>query len=130
MATARAHVRVARKADEVWAVVSDPVGITQWFPGLADCTLDGSVRHVVTTTGVEVDEHIVTSDAGLRRFQYRIPPGGVVPYEHHLATIDVLDDTDGALVIYSGEVLPDSFGPGLQQTLEAAVQGLKTYLEH
>jgi hypothetical protein len=129
MATARAHVRVARPPDEVWAVVSDPVGIPGWFPGVAETTLDGSVRHVVTTTGVEVDEHIVTNDGGLRRFQYRIAPGGVVPYEHHLATIDVLDDGDGSLVIYSGDVLPDKFGPGLQQTLDAAVKGLWTYLE-
>ena len=129
MATARAHIRVARPPDEVWAVVSDPAGIPQWFPGVAETTLDGSVRHVVTTTGVEVDEHIVTSDDDLRRFQYRIPPGGVVPYEHHIATIDVIEDGDGALVIYSSDVAPDSVGPGLQKTLEAAVTGLKTYLE-
>jgi uncharacterized protein YndB with AHSA1/START domain len=129
MATTRAHVRVARPPDEVWAVVSDPVGITDWFPGIASCTLDGSVRHVVTTNGIEVDEEIVTNDAGLRRFQYRIPAGGVVPYERHLATIDVLDDGDGALVIYSGDVMPDQFGPSLQQTLEAAVQGLQQHVE-
>jgi carbon monoxide dehydrogenase subunit G len=129
MATARAHGRVERDADVVWAAVSDPVGITRWFPGVAECTLNGPVRHVVTTNGVEVDEHIVTNDGRLRRFQYRIAPGGVVPYEQHLATIDVLAEGDGSLVIYSGEVTPDSFGPGLQQMLDAAVTGLKGYLE-
>lgn len=129
MATARAHDRVARDVDTVWAAVSDPVGITKWFPGVADCTLDGSVRHVVMSNGVEVDERIVSNDAGLRRFQYSIVPGGVVPYEHHLGTIDVIEDGDGALLIYAGDVTPDNFGPSLQKTLEAAVQGLKGYLE-
>jgi uncharacterized protein YndB with AHSA1/START domain len=128
MATARAHIRIDRSADEVWSAVSDPVGIAAWFPGVATCTVDGDVRHIATTNGVEVDEEIVSNDAGLRRFQYSLRPGPV-PLEHHLATVDVIDDGDGSLVVYSCDVRPDPLGPAMQQTLDAAVSGLKRHLE-
>ena len=128
MATTRAHVRIDRSADEVWAVVTEPVGITEWFPGVSACTLEGDVRRVTTSTGVDVDEEIVTNDAGLRRFQYRLRPG-VVPVEQHLATVDVFEDGDGALVVYSCDVAPDAMGPAMQQSLDGAVAGLKRLVE-
>jgi uncharacterized protein YndB with AHSA1/START domain len=128
MATTRAHARIDRSTDDVWAAVTEPTGITTWFPGIAACTVDGSVRHVTTSTGVEVDEEIVTNDGVLRRFQYRILPG-VVPVDHHLATIDVLEDGDGALVVYSCDVSPDALGPSMQQSVAGAVTGLKRLLE-
>ena len=128
MATARAHARIDRSAQDVWAAVSDPVGIAAWFPGVAACTLDGDVRHVTTTNGVEVDEEIVTNDAGLRRFQYSLRPGPV-PLEQHLATVDVIEDGDGSLVVYSCDVRPDELGPAMQQSADGAVDGLKRHLE-
>ncbi len=128
MATTRAHARIDRPADEVWAVVTEPTGIAAWFPGVTACTIDGDVRHVTTATGVEVDEEIVTNDGGLRRFQYRLVPG-VVPVERHLATVDVLEDGDGALVVYSCDVSPDALGPAMQQSADGAVSGLKRHLE-
>ena len=128
MATARAHIRIDRPADEVWKAVTDPTLIKDWFPGLSDCTADGDMRHVTTTTGIEVDEEIVTNDSSLRRFQYRLVPG-VVPVEQHLATIDVLDDGDSSIVVYSTDVQPEAFGPAMQQTVDGAVAGLKSHLE-
>jgi Polyketide cyclase / dehydrase and lipid transport len=128
MASARAHTRIARSTDDVWSAVSDATGIAAWFPGVAICTLDGNVRHVATIRAVEVDEEIVTNDAGLRRFQYRLRPGPV-PVEHHLATIDVIEDGVGSLVVYSCDVAPDALGPAMQQTLDTVVVGLKRHLE-
>jgi len=128
MATARSHAYIARPADEVWALIGDPGRITDWFPGVAACAVDGTVRHVTTSTGVEVDEDIVTNDSGLRRFQYSLRPG-VVPVDHHLNTIDVIEDGDGSLVIYSSDVAPDGLGPAMQQSVEGAVGGLKRYIE-
>ena len=128
MATTRAHIHIDRPADEVWKAITDPTLIKDWFPGLSNCTAADSVRHVWTTTGIEVDEEIVTNDADLRRFQYRLLPGPV-PVEHHLATVDVLEDGDGSLVIYAVDVLPEPFGPAMQQTAEGALAGLKAYSE-
>lgn len=128
MATSRAHIRIDRPADEVWQAVTDPTLIKDWFPGLSDCTSDGSSRHVTTADGIEVDEEIVTNDAALRRFQYRLLPGAV-PVEQHLATVDVIDDGDGTLVVYGVDVQPEAFGPAMQQTVDGAVAGLKAHVE-
>ena len=129
MATARAHTRIAKPADAVWEPITDPDGIVSWFPGVSECTNADGVRHVRTSTGVEVDEEIVTNDSQLRRFQYRLVPG-VVPVESHLATVDVLPDGDDAsIVVYSVDVTPDAMGASMQQSVAAALDGLKRHLE-
>jgi uncharacterized protein YndB with AHSA1/START domain len=129
MATARGHIRIDRPAADVWQAIADPTLIKDWFPGLSDCTADGSgVRHVTTSNGREVDEEIVTNDASLRRFQYRLLPGAV-PVEQHLATVDVIEDGNGSLVVYGVDVQPEAFGPAMQQTVDAALAGLKAHVE-
>ena len=114
--------------DRVWKAITDQNGIKEWFPGLSDCTSKDNVRHVTTTQGIEVDEEVVTNDGDLRRFQYRLLPGPV-PVEQHLATVDVIEDGDRSLVIYAVDVQPDAFREPRQQTVEAALAGLKQHVE-
>ena len=92
MGTVRRQVRLARSADDVWAVVGDPVTIHQWFPGIVDAKVDGTTRVITTASGLPMPEEIVTNDAIQRRFQYRLT-GGIV--RNHLGTIDVFDLGDG-----------------------------------
>lgn len=128
MATLRVHTRIARPADEVWAVVADAGGISRWFPGIETSTVDGRRRSCTASGGVAIEEEIVTCDAELRRFQYRIVGGGM-PVESHLGTVDVLEDADGSLVIYSTEISPDSLADVMGPATAGGVQGLKNYLE-
>ncbi len=72
MGTVRRQARIARSADDVWAVISDPVTIAQWFPGIVDATVDGTTRVVTTASGIPMPEEIITNDAIQRRFQYRL----------------------------------------------------------
>jgi carbon monoxide dehydrogenase subunit G len=127
MATIREHVRIPRPADEVWKVVSD-AGSMDWFPGVEACSLSGTTRSVTFSGGIEVQEEIVTNDDALRRLQYRII-GGALPVEFHLGTIDVLEDGDGSLVIYSTDVAPDGFAKPMGSSLRGAVGGLKQHFE-
>ena len=53
MGTVRRQARIARSADDVWAVISDPLTIAQWFPGIVDATVDGTTRVVTTASGGE-----------------------------------------------------------------------------
>jgi hypothetical protein len=53
-----------------------------------------------------------------------------MPVESHLGTIDVLEDGDGSIVIYSTDVTPDGLAKPMNSSLRAAVDGLKTHLEH
>jgi uncharacterized protein YndB with AHSA1/START domain len=128
MGTSRAHMRISRPVDDVWAAITDPAAIVSWFPGVAACTVSDGLRHVRTSTGLEVDEAIITNDGALHRFQYSLLPGAV-PVERHLATVDVIEDGTGSLVIYSADVAPDSAAPAMQRTVEAAVSGLKAHIE-
>ena len=127
MATIRAHTRINRSADEVWKVVSD-AGSMEWFPGVDGSVLNGTTRTVTFSGGINVDEAIVTSDDELRRFQYRIV-GGALPVDFHLGTVDVLEDGDGSLVVYSTEIEPDGLRDIMNKSIARAVDGLKAHLE-
>jgi hypothetical protein len=70
----------------------------------------------------------VNIDEELRRFQYQITSG--MPVEHHLGTDDVPEDgPDGALVVYSTEITPDSLADMIGPSIDGGVQGLKAHLE-
>ncbi len=73
--------------------------------------------------GALVEEDIVTCDAQMRRFQYRIV-GGDLPVEQHLGTIDVIPVGDGSLVVYGTDVTPDSLADVIAPALADAVAGL------
>lgn len=127
MATIRKHVRIAKPADEVWKVVGDAGGIHDWFPPIVKSSVSGNTRTVELDGGPTLTEEIVTNDGELRRFQYRITDG--MPVEFHLGTVDVLDDGDGSLVVYSTEVTPDDLGSIMDGAIAAGIQGLKEHCE-
>ena len=126
MATVRQHVRISRPVDEVWAVVTDAGALASWFPGMESSSLQGDVRACTMVGGFTVKEQIVTNDAELRRLQYRIVEG--IPFTAHLATIDVLDDPAGALVVYGADLEPGD-GAQMSAAFGAALQGLRAMLE-
>lgn len=128
MASLRTHARIARPADDVWKVVSDAAAISTWFPGIEQATATDRTRTCTLAGGGQLEEDVLNVDHGLRRFQYRITGG--MPVEHHLGTVDVLEDgPDGALVVYSTEITPDGLADVVGPSIEGGVQGLKEHLE-
>lgn len=128
MATIRHHARIDRSPDEVWQVVSDAGAISTWFPLIETSRAEDGVRFCTLQGGVSLEEEIVTSDDRLRRFQYRIS-GGDMPVDHHIGTIDVLDDAGSSLVVYSTDVTPDDVAGQMDGILAEGLQGLKQHLE-
>ena len=90
MASLRSTARIARPADEVWNVVSDAAGISAWFAGIEHATAGDGTGSCTLAGGHQLEEDVVNVDGDLRRFQYRITGG--MPVEHHLGTVDVLED--------------------------------------
>lgn len=128
MASLRSHVRIARPAEEVWQVVSDAAGISAWFPGIEQSTATEGKRSCTLAGGGRLEEDVLNVDSALRRFQYRITAG--MPVEHHLGTVDVLEDgADASLVVYSTEITPDGLAGVVGPSIEGGVQGLKAHLE-
>ena len=127
MGTVRRQARIARSADDVWAVLGDPITIRDWFPGIADATVDGTTRVVTTESGIPMPEEIITNDAIQRRFQYRLTAGIV---QHHLGTIDVFDLGDGTtLVSYATDCEPDAMALIIGGATGSALGELKRQLE-
>jgi len=122
MATARHHARLDAPADEVWALVRDPAGIADWLPGVDGVEMDGDAR-VVSTMGIEIREDCVVED-DLRRFRYTIVDGPM-EFDFHRATIDVLEDGDGSIVMYAVEVEPADTQPIMDAVTGGGVGALK-----
>jgi hypothetical protein len=150
MASVRNHIRIARSPDDVWKVVSDAAAIAAWAPNVEKSSVSGNMRHaelkISDAQCLALEEEIVTSDDELRRFQYRVvemsdtrtsaPPVPASP--DILATVDVIEDGAGSLVIYSTEIggRDDPHGELERLTAEFVkgnsagfLRGLKEYLE-
>ena len=92
-------------ADEVWATITDPGTIHEWFPGIVASEVDGDTRTIHLGSGIPMVEDIVTNDPIARRFQYRINGGFL---RSHLGTVDVHDlGDDTCLAVYSTDAEPD-----------------------
>jgi len=92
LASLRVTARIARSVDEVWKVVSGP-GIWAWFPGIEKATGGDGTHSCTLPGGHQLEADVVTIDEQLRRFPYRITGG--ISVEHHLGTVDVLEDGPG-----------------------------------
>lgn len=100
----RRQVRIARPADEVWALVGDPARVQEWWPGIMSSTVEGDMRVVTTGADLVMPERILTLDPLLRRFQYGITAPA---FREHTSTLDVHDLGDGtSLVVYSCDAEP------------------------
>jgi carbon monoxide dehydrogenase subunit G len=127
MTSVRVHIRIAAPADVVWKVVSDAATVAAWFPAVARSSVEGSTRTIELHNGPVLHEDIVTNNQVLRRFQHAIRSG--LPMDSHLATIDVLEDRDGALVIYGADVEPAAAASMMAGLLSEALDGLKRFVE-
>ncbi|MGI9622050.1 MAG: SRPBCC family protein [Acidimicrobiales bacterium] len=126
MASVRRHIWIDSPADNVWALVSDVGSIADWFPSIDESSGDANSR-VCIVDGNRVVEDIVTNDHQQRRLQYVVSEG--YPVEHHLATVDVIENDDGCLVVYSTDVKPDEMGELVGAALEGGLGGLKATSE-
>ncbi|ODU06032.1 MAG: hypothetical protein ABS81_05825 [Pseudonocardia sp. SCN 72-86] len=128
MPTLRSHVVIDAAPDAVWKVVSDAANIADWFPAMESSSGDTGRRTVVLKGGATLEEVVVTSDATMRRFQYRAV-GGDLPVESHLGTIDVIGiDPGRTIVVYSTEIEPASLAAPFEEAISEAVRALPEHV--
>jgi hypothetical protein len=125
--TIRHEIRIHRPAADVWALAGDASKLHHWFPGIVDCTVDGTTRIITTGTGIPMPEEILVCDNTQRRFQYRL----MVPViQHHRGTIDVIDLGDETcLVVYSTECDPRTMALVIGGGTAGALDELKRQME-
>ena len=123
----RFETRIARPADEVWALAGDAARLHEWFPGITSCRVDGTTRVITLGTGIEMPEELLVVDPVQRRFQYRI----TAPiFRHHRGTIDVIDLGDSTcLVVYATEADPRTMALTIAGGTAGALDELKRIME-
>ena len=123
----RHEVCIARSAADVWALAGDPSKLHHWFPGVVDCSVDGTSRVIITGAGVAMPEEILVCDNTQRRFQYRL----TVPiFKHHRGTIDVIALADeSCIVVYSTEADPRAMALVIGGGTAGALRELKRQME-
>ncbi|MDO9173320.1 MAG: SRPBCC family protein [Actinomycetota bacterium] len=123
----RHEICIDRSAADVWALAGDAAALHRWFPGVVDCTVDGTTRIIVTGSGIPMPEEILMCDNTQRRFQYRL----TTPiFKHHRGTIDVIatgDDT--CMVVYSTEADPRAMALVIGGGTLGALKELKRQME-
>jgi len=126
--TIRHEIRIHRPAGDVWALAGDPTKLHLWFPGIVDCSVNGTTRVITTGAGMPMPEEILVCDDAQRRFQYRI----TAPFfTHHRGTIDVIDlGDDTCLVVYSTEADPRTMALVIGGGTAGALRELKQQMEH
>ncbi len=127
MADGKVEVHIERSADEVWDLIKDFGGLDKWMAGVESCTLDGDVR-TLKTMGVEIKERLVSQSDEERTQSYSIVEGPF-PVEHHLATLSVEPEGDGAKFTWAYEVRPDDAAPTFAAIYEGSANAVKARLE-
>jgi hypothetical protein len=127
MATVRHHVVVHATADEAWRLLGDPARVTEWFPGITGCEIEGTQRIVTLATGLSLPEELITVDGLQRRFQYSLR---VPLVTSHLSTIDVLDiDEMRCVCSYSADAMPPVMALVIAGAAAEGLQRAKRLLE-
>ncbi len=123
----RHEIRIARRADDVWAIVGDPTRLAEWFPGIVASVVDGSSRVITTGAGIPMPEQILVNDPVQRRFQYQV----TAPlFRFHRGTIDVIDLGDEtSLVVYSTDADPRAMALTIGGGTAGALDELQRQLE-
>jgi Polyketide cyclase / dehydrase and lipid transport len=123
----RHEIRIARHADDVWAVAGDPVRLAEWFPGIVASVVDGTSRVITTAAGIPMPEEILVCDPVQRRFQYRV----TAPlFRFHRGTIDVIDlGDDTSLVVYSTDADPRAMALTIGGGAAGALDELRRIME-
>jgi hypothetical protein len=123
----RHEIRIARRADDVWAVAGDPARLAEWFPGIVACVVDGTSRVITTGAGIPMPEEILVCDPVQRRFQYRV---AAPLFRFHRGTIDVIDlGDDTSLVVYSTDADPRTMALTIGGAAAGALDELRRIME-
>ncbi len=125
MGSAEVEIHIDRPVEDVWKVVGDFGGISEWSPGIESCEVHGDER-TIKAMGMEIVERLLARDGQKHLISYGIV-GGQVPVDHHKATITVYPDGKGSRVTYAVEVEPDTLVPVMEQSYKGALAALEKH---
>ena len=86
-------IDIAARPDAVWEILGDPCGVPRWYRLYVGCEVEGDVRRLSRSDGVELVERLLDRDEARRYYAYEILSGA--PLRSHWASFEVQDSGDG-----------------------------------
>ena len=129
MATVRREFRSPRSADDVWNVLKQFDRVHELAKGFVVATkMEPSGARVVTfANGMDVREHLVSSDTAERRLVYAITDNP--RYTHYNACAQVFEDGSGSRFVWTVDFLPDEMAPMQGAAMDAGAQAMRAALD-
>lgn len=121
------EVHIEKDAATVWGVVSNPGAIRSWMPNVAECSVDGATRIARLSNGAVLTERFL-ADPDSRTFEYTITQAPF-PVAEHRGRLAVEPEGPGTRVRYQTRIAPVVLADSFAQGMEAALDGLRAYLE-
>jgi carbon monoxide dehydrogenase subunit G len=128
MASIRKELVINASPQEVWAALRDlgAIHLRLARDFVVDTQLDGESRLVTFANGVSVHELIVDVDDSRRRLAYSVT--GWIATHHH-ASFEVLDDNEGARLLWIADLLPHDLASQVGAMMEQGCAAIKQTLE-
>jgi len=89
--------------DEVWQIVGDLAGVSQWVPGVTQATVEGNQRVCCFANGATQHEVISEYDPDQRSYRYAILDGPL-PLQRNQGTWHVEANGSGSQVQWEAEI--------------------------
>ena len=130
MATVQKEIVIRAPAANAWDAVRDYGALQERLvPGFVTNTRverGGAFRVVTFADGLVLRERIVTLDDENKRFAYAIVGE---PFEHHHATVHILDDESGCKMVWTADMKPDDLADNVSDIMEQGISLAKSTIE-
>lgn len=113
-------------AESVWAIVGQPDRV-DWVPGVKGCEFDGEIRRFSLPRAGKLAERILSLDDLAREIHYGVIESNPPLIDHH-ASINVVPNGEGSVMIWSTEVKPISVEPFIEKSMNASLARIQTIL--
>lgn len=130
MASLHHEISIAVSPDTVWSAAREVDRLhDRLVPGFVTATemLAGEgalVRRVTFANGAVADETIVSVDDARRRLVWAIKA-----FEHHNGALEVVEAPEGARVVWTADLLPDSLADRVSPMMAHGLACMKAHLE-
>jgi carbon monoxide dehydrogenase subunit G len=123
MTSIHRNCAIEAPANDVWALLRDPCGVSRAFAGvLIETTLSGDIRTVVFANGDAVRERIISIDDARMRVAYAVVGGR---FEHHHASMQIVPDGEARCrFVWVSDFVPDALGPFVEPWIDVGCEAI------
>ncbi|MET7772186.1 SRPBCC family protein [Nocardia sp. NPDC005366] len=131
MASIRHEVMIDASPQHIWDVVRDVGAVHErLLPGrVVDTRIDGVQRFLTFPDGHVIRELIVSIDDRARRLAYSVVEGARPALDYHHASFEVRDEGNQGRLIWTTDILPDTFAPEIRIRTELGIAEMKRAIE-